>query len=79
MPPIPGLCSLLTMIFCPRLEFRVDEYYTVYTGCVTGLGTDPTGNCIYGDHDMEIVFDTVIDSNDVSLVSFFPFHNLQST
>ncbi|ODN04338.1 putative ATP-dependent RNA helicase TDRD9 [Orchesella cincta] len=70
MPPIPGLCGLLSMLFCPKLEFRVDPDYTTYTGCLTGLGIDPeNGQSVYRDHDMEVVFDTVIDNRDIALVN----------
>ncbi|CAL8099647.1 unnamed protein product [Orchesella dallaii] len=70
MPPIPGLCGLLAMLFCPKLEFRVDADYTTYTGCLTGLGVDPENNqSVYRDHDMEVVFDTVIDNRDIALVN----------
>lgn len=74
MPSTPGLCGLLAMMFCPKLEFRTDENNSMYTGCVTGLGVDPVNNCsVYPDHDMEIVFDTVIDNEDISLVSFVSY------
>jgi len=70
MPAIPGLVSLLTMVFCPKLEFRLDELQTRYTGCVSGLGVDPIdGAPVYPDHDMEIIFDTAIDNEDVHSVN----------
>lgn len=70
MPSIAGLTALLTMLFCPTIEFRVDEDKSSYTGCLTGLGIDPlTQESAYPDHDMEVVFDTVIDNEDVGLVS----------
>ncbi len=69
MPPIPGLTGLFAMLFCPKVEFRVNDNCTAYAGCLTGLGVNPTtGESAYPDHDMEIVFDTVIDNEDIDLV-----------
>jgi hypothetical protein len=70
MPAIPGLLSLLTMVFAPHVEFRLDEERTKYTGCVTGLGSDPKeGFSVYPDHDMEILFDVSIDNEDLDLIN----------
>jgi len=70
MPAIPGLTALLVMTFCPQLEFRIDDMQTYYTGCLSGLGLDPdTGLAVYPDHDMELVFDTLIDNDDVKAVN----------
>lgn len=78
MPPIPGLTGLLAMLFCPRVEFRVNENSTAYAGCLTGLGVNPTtGESAYPDHDMEIVFDTVIDNEDIDLVLNFTYISLK--
>jgi len=67
MPPIPGIVGLLVMIFCPKMEFRVDKHVSRYTGVISGLGTDPnTGEPIYPDHDVEIVFDTKFDNDDLN-------------
>lgn len=72
MPAVPGLTSIMTMLFCPTLEFRIDEEETKYTGCLTGLGTDPsTGYSVYPDHDMEIIFETEVSKEDVAEVSTY--------
>lgn len=69
MPPVPGLTGILAMLFCPTLEFRTDPARSQYTGCVSGLGTDPnTGYSVYPDHDMEVVFETLFSQGDIEEV-----------
>lgn len=69
MPPIPGLLSILTLVFAPRLEFRLDRDHTKYTGCISGLGTDSEGHSVYEEDDMEVIFDVKIDNEDLDLVN----------
>jgi len=69
MPAVPGLLSLLILIFAPRIEFRTDERRTKYTGCVAGLGMDSRKVPVYADHDMELVFDVEIDDEDVRMAN----------
>ncbi len=60
----------MTLLFAPQLEFRLDHDHTCYTGCVSGLGTDPIkGDPVYSDHDMEIIFDVKIDNDDLDLIN----------
>ncbi|CAL8138716.1 unnamed protein product [Orchesella dallaii] len=68
MPPIPGLCGLLSMLFCKKLEFRVDSDYQQYTGCITGLGFK-NSKSLYPQHDVEVPFDAVLDSEDISVIN----------
>jgi hypothetical protein len=70
MPAIPGMTALLTMVFCPQMELRVDDTGSKYTGCVSGLGMDARERVsVYPDHDMEVIFDTTIDNNDIRAVN----------
>jgi len=72
MPSVPGLLPLLAMLFAPKIELRVDLRQTKYTGVLCGLGTAPNEPDlpIYPDHDVEIVFDTNIDDEDIDLVRY---------
>ena len=65
LPNIPGLASILTLLFAPRAEFRTNATRTRLTGAICGLGFDKERNCqsFYPEHDMEIAFDTEIDLN----------------
>ena len=65
LPNIPGLASILTLLFAPRAEFRTNATRTRLTGAICGLGFDRERNCqsFYPEHDMEIAFDTEIDLN----------------
>ena len=49
---------------------RTDPLKRQYTGALCGLGYDPaTGESLYLDHDMELVFDTLITQDDLDSVS----------
>lgn len=72
MPAIPGLIALMAMTFAPKMELRVDNRQSRYTGVICGLGVDPTRKTpVYPEHDMEILFDTEITNNDILDVSYF--------
>lgn len=74
MPAIPGILSLVSLIFSPKAELRVDRNQTKYTGIICGCGTVICrGECrvVHADNDMEIVFDTEIDDDDIDLVRIY--------
>ena len=62
MPNLPGLVSILTLLFAPRAEFRTDGSRNRLTGAICGLGYDELRNnqSFYPEHDMEIDFDAEI-------------------
>jgi ATP-dependent RNA helicase TDRD9 len=60
LPAMPGLSSILSLIFAPRVEFRANSDRTRLTGALCGLGKKEDGSAIYPDHDMELEFDTDI-------------------
>ena len=90
MPNKLGLGALLTMVFAPKVEMRVDKTLKRYTGCVAGLGhfdKDPNpskmqpysysgpGLPSYNrDHDMEVRFDAIIDNEDLKQINQIRFH-----
>ena len=48
---------------------RCDAKKRRYVGAVCGLGCDPmTGQSLYSDHDIELIFDTLITQDDLDLV-----------
>lgn len=66
MPLIPGLPSLIALLFTPIAEFRTDPELKRMTGAICGLG--PAQNLEYScfpDHDLEVIFDTKIDIEDI--------------
>ncbi|XP_035715225.1 ATP-dependent RNA helicase TDRD9 isoform X2 [Folsomia candida] len=71
MPSVPGLLSLMAMLFAPKIELRIDVRQTKYTGVLCGLGSAPhePDLPIYPDHDVEIIFDTVIDDDDIDSIN----------
>lgn len=70
MPSVPGLLSIMAMLFSPKMELRIDIRQTKYTGVLCGLGSAPDEPDlpIYPDHDVEIVFDTCFDDEDIDSV-----------
>jgi len=75
LPPIPGLAPMLTMIFCPMLQLRSELKANRYTGCLSGLGKEyATNKSVYPDHDMEVVFDTLFDEEDIDIVRRWKFN-----
>lgn len=66
MPLIPGLPAIVTLLFSPVAEFRVDPKKTKYIGAICGLGIDPhTGRAALPDNDIELPFDVKIDLEDI--------------
>ena len=66
MPNIPGLPSLLVLLFAPVVELRLDAEKTGLAGAVCGLGGDPqTNQAVYPDHDLEMMFDVAITTKDL--------------
>uniref|UniRef100_A0A3Q3RJQ9 ATP-dependent RNA helicase TDRD9 n=1 Tax=Mastacembelus armatus TaxID=205130 RepID=A0A3Q3RJQ9_9TELE len=66
MPDIPGLPSLITMLFTPIMELRTNEERTCYTGALCGLGwNSQTQDGILAEHDIEVAFDVKFDVEDI--------------
>ncbi|XP_012523502.1 probable ATP-dependent RNA helicase spindle-E [Monomorium pharaonis] len=70
LPNTPGLAALTTLIFTPYMELRRSPLGTYYTGALCGLGYDrSTGESLFLDHDMEIMFDVEITMNDLRMIN----------
>lgn len=70
MPNIPGLTSLLSLIFSPRIELRRNKTSTRYIGALCGLGYHPlTKYSLFPEHDLTIHFDVNITMDDLQEVS----------
>ncbi|XP_052549791.1 ATP-dependent RNA helicase TDRD9 isoform X2 [Tympanuchus pallidicinctus] len=66
MPPIPGLLALLSMLFAPAIELRVDKARKYFTGALCGLGWSQTCRApLLPENDMELTFDVHFDVDDV--------------
>nr|XP_042117164.1 ATP-dependent RNA helicase TDRD9 isoform X4 [Peromyscus maniculatus bairdii] len=66
MPHIPGLPALLSMLFAPVMELRVDRDGKYYTGVLCGLGWNSTTEApILPEHDIELAFDVCFDVEDI--------------
>ncbi|NWY52909.1 TDRD9 helicase, partial [Chionis minor] len=70
MPPIPGLLALLSMLFAPAIELRVDKSGKYYTGVLCGLGWSQTcGAPRLPENDMELTFDVHFGVEDISEIN----------
>ncbi|XP_051160838.1 probable ATP-dependent RNA helicase spindle-E [Leptopilina boulardi] len=72
MPNIPGLSSILPILFCPRMELRRSTSKGSYVGALCGLGIYPRNDeahepaiSLFPEHDMEIKFDVEITNDDL--------------
>lgn len=66
MPHIPGLPALLSMLFAPVMELRVDREGKCYTGVLCGLGWNSTTEApILPEHDIELAFDVCFNVEDI--------------
>ncbi|NXL47158.1 TDRD9 helicase, partial [Podilymbus podiceps] len=70
MPPIPGLLALLSMLFAPAIELRVDKSGKYFTGVLCGLGWSQTsGAPLLPENDMELTFDVHFGVEDISEIN----------
>ncbi|NXI95215.1 TDRD9 helicase, partial [Psophia crepitans] len=70
MPPIPGLLALLSMLFAPAIELRVDKSGKYFTGVLCGLGWSRTcGAPLLSENDMELTFDVRFGVEDISEIN----------
>ncbi|XP_063146460.1 ATP-dependent RNA helicase TDRD9 [Candoia aspera] len=70
MPHIPGLPALLSMLFAPVINLRVDESRKKYIGVLCGLGWNQSlGSPVLQDHDMELTFDVQIDADVITQIN----------
>lgn len=66
MPNIHGLMPLVSLVFAPFAEMRVDRDKRQYTGALVGLGYDPTTNeALLPDYDSELVFEVDFTERDI--------------
>ncbi|XP_074725041.1 ATP-dependent RNA helicase TDRD9 [Strix uralensis] len=66
MPPIPGLLALLSMLFAPAIELRVDKSGKYFTGVLCGLGWSQTCEApLLPENDMELTFDVRFGLEDI--------------
>ncbi|XP_035182722.1 ATP-dependent RNA helicase TDRD9 isoform X1 [Oxyura jamaicensis] len=70
MPPIPGLLALLSMLFAPAIELRIDQSGKNFTGVLCGLGWSQTrGVPLLPENDMELTFDVHFGVDDISEIN----------
>ncbi|XP_052639291.1 ATP-dependent RNA helicase TDRD9 isoform X2 [Harpia harpyja] len=70
MPPIPGLLALLSMLFAPAIELRVDKNRRYFTGVLCGLGWSQTcGAPLLPENDIELTFDVRFGVEDISEIN----------
>ncbi|NXP07566.1 TDRD9 helicase, partial [Thinocorus orbignyianus] len=70
MPPIRGLLALLSMLFAPAIELRVDKTGKYYTGVLCGLGWSQAWEApLLPENDMEVMFDVHFGVEDITKIN----------
>ncbi|XP_071415481.1 ATP-dependent RNA helicase TDRD9 [Pithys albifrons albifrons] len=70
MPPIPGLLALLSMLFAPTIELRVDKTEKYFTGVLCGLGSSQTsGAPLLPENDIDLEFDVHFGVEDITEIN----------
>ncbi|XP_075048778.1 ATP-dependent RNA helicase TDRD9 isoform X2 [Mixophyes fleayi] len=65
LPSIPGLPALISMLFAPVIELRVDDQRRAYTGVLCGLGWQYINLAVWPEHDIELAFDVHFKVDDL--------------
>ncbi|KAM3920360.1 ATP-dependent RNA helicase TDRD9 [Leptodactylus fuscus] len=65
LPSIPGLPALVSMLFAPVIELRVDDKRREYTGVLCGLGWQYSNLAVWPEHDIELAFDVSFKVDDL--------------
>lgn len=68
LPNIPGLETLIILIFTPYIELRRDPLGTYYMGAFCGLGCNSKGRSLFPEHDLRVLFDYEITIEDLKRV-----------
>ncbi|NXG70597.1 TDRD9 helicase, partial [Baryphthengus martii] len=70
MPSIPGLLALLSMLFAPAIELRVDKRGKNFIGVLCGLGWSQACEApLLPENDMELTFDVHFGVEDISEIN----------
>ncbi|TRZ24453.1 hypothetical protein HGM15179_002660 [Zosterops borbonicus] len=70
MPPVDGLLALLSMLFAPVIELRVDKSGKHFTGALCGLGwSETSGAPLLPENDMEVTFDVHFGLEDITEIN----------
>ncbi|XP_069713135.1 ATP-dependent RNA helicase TDRD9 [Phaenicophaeus curvirostris] len=70
MPPIPGLLALISMLFAPTIELRVDGSRKSFTGALCGLGWSQTCQApLLPENEMELTFDVRFGVEDITEIN----------
>lgn len=69
MPNIHGFASLVSLIFCPKMEPKPLPDGSRFAAILCGLGAyEGTSKALYAPHDFVMHLDTEIDVNELSMV-----------
>lgn len=68
MPHLPGMATLLSLIFSPIAEVRCTDNKHRYTSILAGLGCDDNYKSIFGEHDCLIDIDVELSPEDFRMI-----------
>lgn len=76
LPSIRGFGAFMSMIFCPSMDLKRDEWNSRYISMRTGLGyNEDNGSPYFPEHDTIYHLDFELKDDDISLVSNFIYEN----
>lgn len=69
MPHLPGMMSLLGLIFSPAAEVHMTTKKDRYTSILFGLGADENQKPHFGEHDLLVNVDVELTQNDFKMIN----------
>jgi ATP-dependent RNA helicase TDRD9 len=73
MPHLPGMSSLLTLLFSQASEIHLTEKRDRYTTILCGLGGDENRKPLFGEHDLLVKIDVELDASDFRAINEMRF------
>ncbi|XP_074032862.1 tudor domain containing 9 protein spindle E isoform X2 [Leptinotarsa decemlineata] len=75
MPNVPGLPTLLALLFCPTMKVKVTNDCTRVASVLCGLGCNQfTNKSFYPSHDLTLVCDTDLKEEEINKINTVRFH-----
>lgn len=80
MPNIDGFPMLMSLLFCPIVEIKPSADGTRIASILCGLGSTDDHKSLYPSHDISIILDTELTTDDTNKVrtKFYSFYTTKN-